>query len=126
MDKNNIIKEKILKEEYFYKLIVFATIISISSLVPILYEIIQQKITSNIPYISLIFISIAFLIFMYISVLKGYYLHLFFYSFGLLCTLLIIYFKRKYDRNNITINKNISNIYKYKMKEKNKNVEEDD
>ena len=89
MDKNNIIKEKILKEEYFYKLIVFATIISISSLVPILYEIIQQKITSNIPYISLIFISIAFLIFMYISLLKGYYLHLFFYSFGLLCTLLI-------------------------------------
>lgn len=126
MDKNNIIKEKILKEEYFYKLIVFATIISISSLVPILYEIIQQKITSNIPYISLIFISIAFLIFMYISLLKGYYLHLFFYSFGLLCTLLIIYFKRKYDHNNITINKNISNIYKYKMKEKNKNLEEED
>ena len=112
--KNNIIRNK---DELFYKFIILATIISIFSLLPVLYQIIQQKITSNIPYISLILISIAFIIFMYISISKGYYLHLFFYTFGLLCTSIIIYLKRKYDNNNITLHKIIDNVYKYNMEE---------
>ena len=113
-NKKNMIKNK---DELFYKFIILATIISIFSLVPLLYQIIQQKITSNIPYVSLILICIAFIIFMYISISKGYYLHLFFYTFGLLCTSIIIYLKRKYDNNNITLHKIIDNVYKYNMEE---------
>ena len=107
-------------DKTYYTLIIFATIIGIFSLVPILYEIIQQKITSNIPYLSLSMISITFFIFIVISIVKGYYLHLFFYTFGLLCILLIMYFKIKYDKNNITIHKIIEEI-----EIKNMNMEEE-
>ncbi len=99
----------------YYNLIILATIIAIFSLVPIIYEIIQQKITSNLPYISLVLIAITFLIYMYISITKGYYLHLFFYTFGLLCIFIIIFFKRMYDSKNIIIHKSVENIYKYNV-----------
>ena len=99
----------------YYILIMLATVIAIFSLVPIIYEIIQQKITSNIPYISLVLIAFTFIIYMYISITKGYYLHLFFYTFGLLCISIIIFFKRKYDSKNIIIEKSTENIYKYNI-----------
>jgi uncharacterized membrane protein YoaK (UPF0700 family) len=116
-EKKNINNNNINKKKNFYNLIIFATIISIFSLVPILYQIILQKITSNIPYISLILIFIALFIFMYISLIKQYYMHLFFYTFGLLCISIIIYLKRKYDDNNITLHKMINNIYRHNMQE---------
>jgi O-antigen/teichoic acid export membrane protein len=114
--KPNVIRN-MNQDEIFYKFIILATIISIFSLVPVLYKVIQQKITSNIPYVSLILICIAFLIFMYISVSKGYYLHLFFYTFGLLCTSIIIYLKRKYDNTNVMLHKTITNIYNISVEE---------
>jgi hypothetical protein len=103
----------------YYNLIILATILSIFSLVPFIYEIIQQKITSNIPYVSLFCISFTFIIFMYISISKGYFLHLFLYTFGLLCIFIIIFFKRKYDSKNIVIHKSIENIYKHKINDEN-------
>ncbi len=89
----------------YYNLIILATIIAIFSLVPIIFEIIQQKITSNIPYVSLICIIVTLLIFMYISIVKKYYLHLFLYTFGFLCASIIIFLKRQYDHKNVYINK---------------------
>jgi uncharacterized protein with PQ loop repeat len=104
----------------YYYLILFSTFIFTFALIPIVFEIIQQKITSNIPYISLFFFIIGFLIYLYIAITRGYYIHIFFYTIGLLCISIIIFLKRNFDKNNITINKNIINkniIFNYLQEE---------
>ena len=104
-------------KSYYYYLIIFATIIFIFALIPIIFEIIQQKITSNIPYISLIMIIIGLLIFMFISISKGYYIHLFFYTIGFICISIILFFKKSFDKNNIIINKTVTQNYIYTIDE---------
>lgn len=96
----------------YYYLILFATFLFTISFIPILFEIIQQKITSNIPYISIICMMISFLIYLFITISRQYYFHLFFYSIGLISVTIIFLLKRKYDNNNITIQKSITNIIK--------------
>jgi uncharacterized protein with PQ loop repeat len=63
----------------YYYLILFAIFLLTFSFVPIVFEIINQKITSNIPYVSLIFMIISFLIFLFITIDRKYYIHIFFY-----------------------------------------------
>jgi uncharacterized protein with PQ loop repeat len=96
----------------YYYLILFATFLFTVSFIPILFEIIQQKITSNIPYISIICMMVSFLIYLFITISRQYYFHLFFYSIGLISVTIIFLLKRKYDNNNITIQKSITNIIK--------------
>ena len=99
----------------YYYLILFATFIIIFAFIPLLFEIIQQKITSNIPYISLILIMIGFLIYFFIALSREYYFHLLFYSIGLIVIIIILFLKNKFDKNsiNININKNITKIIEY-------------
>ena len=63
----------------YYYLILFATLLITFSLIPIVFEIIEQKITSNIPYVSLICMLISFLIYLFITIHRKYYIHVFFY-----------------------------------------------
>ena len=93
---------KINKTVYYY-LILFAIFLFSFSFIPILYEIMQQKITSNIPYISLIFLIISYLIFIFITIQREYYVHLFFYSIGIISIITILFLKKSYDYNNITL-----------------------
>lgn len=90
-----------------HNLILFAIFLFSFSFIPIVFEIIQQKITINIPYISLICILISFLIYLYISISRQYYTHMFFYLVGLISISIIIFLKRKYDNN---VNTKIYNI----------------
>ena len=96
---NNI---KINKTIYYY-FILFAIFLFSFSFIPLVYEIIQQKITSNIPYISLIPLIISYLIFIFITLQREYYTHLFFYLIGLICSIIILFLKKSYDYNNITL-----------------------
>jgi len=96
----------------YYYLILFATFLFTVSFIPILFEIIQQKITSNIPYISIICMMISFLIYLFITISRQYYFHLFFYSIGLISISIIFFLKRKYDKNNIMLQKSITKIIK--------------
>lgn len=89
----------------YYYVILFATFLFSFSFIPILFEIIQQRITSNIPYISLICMIISFLIYLFIAIDRKYYIHLFFYLIGLICVSIILFLKKKYDKNNIIITK---------------------
>ena len=93
---------KINKTIYYY-LILFAIFLFSFSFIPILYEIIQQKITSNIPYISLIFLIISYLIFIFITIQREYYIHLFFYLIGIISIITILFLKKSYDKNNIQL-----------------------
>jgi len=107
---NNI---KINKTVYYY-FILFAIFLFSFSFIPIVYEVIQQKITSNIPYISLISLIVSYLIFIFITIQREYYTHLFFYLIGLICCITILFLKRGYDQNNITLNVKEKEDKKYK------------
>jgi len=81
-------------------LILISTMIFIFACIPILFQVVQQKITSNIPYISLILIDIGFLIYIYIAISIKYYIHLFLYIIGFICITIIIFLKQSYDKKN--------------------------
>ena len=85
----------------YYYLILFAIFLFSFAFIPLVFEIIQQKITINIPYISLICMLLAFLIYLFITINRGYYIHIFFYLIGLVSILLILFLKQKFDKNNI-------------------------
>ena len=81
----------------YYYLILFATFLFSFSFVPLVFEVIQKQITINIPYISLIFMFISFILYLFITISRQYYVHIFFYLIGLICVSLLLFLKRKYD-----------------------------
>ncbi len=85
----------------YYYILLLANMLIVLALVPITFEIIQQKITSNIPYSSLIFMIIAFLIYLFVSINRLYPFHIFIYFIGLLTVSTILFLKRNYDINKI-------------------------
>ena len=87
----------------YYYLIMFATLLFTFSFVPMVFEILQQKITSNIPYISLFSLLLALLIFLFIAIIKSYYIHSIFYSIGLLSVIIICFLKKSYDSKSIKV-----------------------
>lgn len=101
----------LVNKSLYYYLILFSTFLFTFSLIPILFQIIQLKLTINIPYISLIFFIIGFLVYLYIAITREYYIHIFFYMIGLLSVSLILFLKTIYDKNNVEINKTVVNNY---------------
>lgn len=94
----------------YYYLIMFATLLFTFSFIPIVFEILQQKITSNIPYISLFSLLIALLIFLFIAIIKSYYIHSIFYSIGLLSVIILCFLKKSYDDKSIKVLINEENL----------------
>jgi uncharacterized protein with PQ loop repeat len=86
-------------KSYYYYIILFATFLFTFSYIPIVFQIIQQKKSSNIPYLSLIAMSIAFILFLFITISRRYYVHLFFYLVGLISVSIIIFYKRYYENS---------------------------
>jgi hypothetical protein len=102
----------------YYYLIMFSTLLFVYSFIPIVFEILQKKITFNIPYISLFSLLISFLILLFIGLIKEYYIHSIFYCIGLLSIIIIMFLKKTYDNNN-----NIKEItFKTPEKEDKKNL----
>ena len=93
-------------KSYYYYIILFATFLFTFSYIPIVFQIIQQKKSSNIPYISLISMFVAFIFFLFVTISRQYYIHLFFYLVGLISISVIIFYKKYYDNSPI-IPKNI-------------------
>jgi uncharacterized protein with PQ loop repeat len=87
----------------YYYLIMFATLLFTFSFIPMVFEILQQKITSNIPYISLFSLLISLLIFLFIGIIKEYYIHSIFYSIGLLSVIILCFLKKSYDSKSIKV-----------------------
>ena len=87
----------------YYYLILFATLIFSFSFIPIVFEVIQQQITSNIPYISLIGMFIAFIIYLFISIDRKYYFHILLYIVGLVCISIILFIKKQHSQSQKTI-----------------------
>lgn len=89
----------------YYYLILFATFLFTFSFVPLVFEVIQQRLTINIPYISLICMLISFLIYLFITIHRQYYLHIFFYLVSFVCISIILFLKRNYDKKNMKVSK---------------------
>jgi len=92
---------------FYYYLILLATFLFTFSFISLVLEVIQQKLTSNLPYVTLICMFISFLIYLFITISRQYYIHIFLYLIGLISISIILFLKRKYDNNNIKINKYI-------------------
>jgi uncharacterized protein with PQ loop repeat len=89
----------------YYYLILLATFLFTFSFVPLVFEVIQQRLTINIPYISLICMLISFLIYLFITIHRQYYLHIFFYLVSFVCISIILFLKRNYDKKNMKVSK---------------------
>ena len=89
----------------YYYLLLFAVFLFTFSLIPLVFEIIQQKITSNIPYTTLICMFLSFIIYLFVTISRKYYIHIFFYLISLICISIILFFKKNYDKNNYKVSK---------------------
>jgi uncharacterized protein with PQ loop repeat len=96
---------------FYYYIIIFATILFTLGFIPILFEIIQQRLTSNIPYISLIFILLAYLIYLFIAINRTYYFHSIIYLVGIISISIIIFLKKKYGDKKVIIQTKNKNKY---------------
>ena len=89
----------------FYYIILFSNFMLNFSLIPLLLEVIPQRYTENIPYLTILLLLIPQILLLFVVIYKGYYYHIFIYSIGLICTSILLFLKRYYDkRNNNIIN----------------------
>jgi uncharacterized protein with PQ loop repeat len=92
-----------INKTFFYYLILFAIFLFTFAFIPLLFEILQQKVTSNIPYTTLICMIISLIIYLYVTIIRKYYIHMFFFFISLICISIILYLKTIYDTNNYKI-----------------------
>tara|TARA_B100001175_G_C18985438_1_gene391854 strand:+ start:213 stop:530 length:318 start_codon:yes stop_codon:yes gene_type:complete len=93
----------------FYYIILFSNFILNFSLIPLLFEVNQQKFTNNIPYFTILLILISQILLLFVVIYKGYYFHIFIYSVGMICSSILLFLKRYYDKKNTNIIKVINN-----------------
>ena len=89
----------------YYYLILFATFLFTFSFVPLVFEVIQQRLTINIPYTTLICMMLSLLIYLFITIHRKYYLHIFFYLVSFVCISIILFLKKTYDKKNMKVSK---------------------
>lgn len=87
----------------FYYLILFANFIINFAFIPLVFEVIQQRYSHNIPYMSIILFMFAQIIFLFIVLYKEYYFHVFIYVVGLLCSCILFFLKKYYDKQNTKV-----------------------
>ncbi len=98
----------------YYTLLLFANFLIVFSMIPLVYETSLLKMTLNIPFFTLVCLGIAFIIFTFISFIRGYWVHMFIYIIAVICVIILFINKQKYDGKNIILKKEIKEI-KYKL-----------
>ena len=95
----------------FYYIILFSNFMLNFALIPLLFEVNQQRYTGNIPYFTILLILISQILLLFVVIYKGYYFHIFIYAVGMICSSLLLFLKRYYDNRESdvvnVINKNI-------------------
>jgi uncharacterized protein with PQ loop repeat len=92
----------------YYYLILFAILLLTFSFIPLVFQIIQDRITSNIPYTTLICMFLSFTIYLFITISRKYYFHIFFYFICLVCISILIYLKASHVPSRIVENDTVS------------------
>ena len=70
------------------------------SFIPLLLEIVQQRVTSNIPYTTLILLLLSFIIYVTVCFLKKNYVHVLVYTIAIIAIGILLHFKQKFDKEN--------------------------
>ncbi len=91
-----------------FTFILFANFLFCAALIPLIFEVIQQKYTSNIPYLSISFLLIAYIILFIISVMRKYLMHCVIYFIGIVCALIVLSLKSNYDKNKVFVQKTMN------------------
>ena len=91
-----------------FTFILFANFLFCAALIPFIFETIQQKYTSNIPYLTLAFLLVAYVILFIISVMRKYLMHCIIYFIGIVCALIMLSLKVNYDKNKVFIQKTMN------------------
>lgn len=86
-----------------YYLIVGATFLLNFAFIPLLFEVLQQRQMSNIPYVTLFCFLIAQALFLFVVFFRNYHLHIFIYLVGFICVSSLLFLKKFYDKRNIHI-----------------------
>ncbi len=105
----NFLQDKTL----YYSMLLFANFLICFSVIPLVYETTMLKMTINIPFFSLVCLGVAFIIFMTVSVLRKYWIHVFIYTIAFISVIILFMNKIQYDKNNMNIKKEIIEL-KYK------------
>jgi hypothetical protein len=92
-----------MEDIFYYYLILFSTVLISFSFITLLTEVRYQQMTSNIPYLFLIFFILAYSILIGIAIIKRYVIHSIFYLLILVTLIVITILKHYYDQNNSTI-----------------------
>ena len=91
-----------------FTFILFANFLFCAALIPLIFETIQQKYTSNISYLTLAFLLVAYVILFIISVMRKYLMHCIIYFIGIVCALIMLSLKVNYDKNKVFIQKTMN------------------
>jgi len=107
-----------------YYLILISNFLFSIAFIPMIYEVLNTKITINIPYLTLIPLFIAFLFLLFVSVVKKYWIHVFIYFIGLFSISIILFLKKDFDA--ISGKEKITDVIKNKIKNKIKDIIDDE
>lgn len=91
-----------MQDKIYYYLILFSIVLISFSFISLLVEVNTVKVTNNIPYIFIIFFIISYSILIAITIIKKYIIHTIFYALILLCLIILIILKYKFDQTNIS------------------------
>lgn len=85
----------------YYYLIMFAIFLSVFAFIPLTLDIIQKRLTINIPFSTMICFFLSFVIYLFISLNREYYVHAIFYTIGIIATIIIMFMKKHYDQKKL-------------------------
>jgi len=86
-----------------YYLIIGATFLLNFAFIPLLFEVLQTRQMSNIPYITLFCFLIAQALFLFVVFFRAYHLHIMIYLVGFVCVSALLFLKYFYDDKNIHV-----------------------
>ena len=86
---------------YYYSVMI-GLFLWVFSYIPLAANVIKNRRTNNLPYITYFLSLIASMIFILICVSKRYYIHFILFLILLLCNIVILYYKTKYNNEYFT------------------------
>jgi hypothetical protein len=80
-----------------YYLILLSNFLFSIAFIPLIYEVCNIQLMRNIPYLTLLPLGLAFLLLLFVSLVKQYWIHTFIYFIGFLSICILLFLKKEYD-----------------------------
>lgn len=80
-----------------YYLILLSNFLLSIAFIPLIYEVYDIQLMRNIPYITLLCLAVGFLLLLFVSIVKQYWIHTFIYFIGFFSICVLLFLKKEYD-----------------------------